>query len=105
MAIIKLVKNGDSTREFRAVSLGHAVTALFGLLSIIGAQQTWLWAGAHEREAIVTQLRMQIVSDIERHAIIDDRRFTVIDRAIERIEDVDDAQTKQIQINTGRLER
>ena len=86
MAFIKLVTNGDSTNQFRAVSLGHVVSIVFGLVSIIGAQQTWMWAAAHERELIVSSLRLQIVSDIERHAIVDDRRFIAIEKDIERLQ-------------------
>jgi hypothetical protein len=104
VAIIKDVTNGSGTTQFKAVSLGHVVAIIFGLVSLIGAQQTWLWAGAHEREAIVSQLRLQIVSDIERHSVIEERRFAAIERALERIENTDDAQTKQIQINTGKIE-
>jgi len=101
MGVIKLVTNGDSTTQFRAVSLGHAVTIGFGLLSIIGAQQTWLWAGAHEREMIVTSIRNQITTDLAAHSNVDDRRFDQFERRLSIVEEkMDDAQ-KQINVNTG----
>ena len=101
MGVIKLVTNGDSTTQFRAVSLGHAVTIGFGLLSIIGAQQTWLWAGAHEREMIVTSIRNQITTDLTAHSNVEDRRFDQFERRLSIVEEkMDDAQ-KQINVNTG----
>ena len=101
MGVIKLVTNGDSTTQFRAVSLGHAVTIGFGLLSIIGAQQTWLWAGAHEREMIVTSIRNQITTDLASHSNVEDRRFDQFERRLSIVEEkLDDAQ-KQINVNTG----
>ena len=111
MALIKHVTNGNSSVVFKAVSLGHVVAIVFGLVSVIGAQQTWMWAAAHERDLIVTSLRLQIVSDIERHAIVDDRRFTDmeghlasinerLDMMAEREADLE----KQVNQNTGILE-
>jgi len=104
MAIIKLVKNGDSTREFRAVSLGHVVAVTFGLASIIVAQQTWVTAGAHEREMIVTAMRAQIVADITAHAAAEDNRLGQIDRRLEMLERQMDEAQRQININTGKIE-
>ena len=108
MALIKHVTNGNSSTVFKAVSLGHAVAIGFGLVSVIGAQQTWMWAAAHERELIVSSLRLQIVSDIERHAVVDDRRFNDLDIHIENIGKRLDAMAereanleKQVNINTG----
>jgi len=101
MGIIKLVTNGDSTVQFRALSLGHAVTIGFGLLSIIIAQQTWLWAGAHERAEIVEQVKEDIAEDQRLHDASDEGRFKEVDRRLSIVEEkMDDAQ-KQINVNTG----
>ena len=111
MALIKHVTNGGSSVTFRAVSLGHVVAIVFGLVSVIGAQQTWLWAAAHERELIATSLRLQIVYDIERHAIVDDLRFTDLEGHLTSITERLDAMAereanleKQVNINTGIIE-
>ena len=104
LPIIKTVNNGDPLTNFKAVSLGHAVAIVFGLLSIIGAQQTWLWAGAHEREMIVATIRLQIVSDIDRHANGDNARFSTIERKLEHIEAGLDETLKQMNKNTGLIE-
>jgi len=85
VALIKHVTNGNSSVVFKAVSLGHVIAIVFGLVSVIGAQQTWMLAAAHERDLIVTSLRLQIVSDIDRHALIDNRRFAAIERDIEQL--------------------
>ncbi len=105
MAIIKTVTNGSSSREFRAVSLGHAVAVVFGLCSIIGAQQTWLWAGANERRLIVESLREQIAQDISTHAAFEEKRFEVIDHRLSAIERSMFETQRQVNINTGKLER
>ena len=104
LPIIKTVNNGDPLTNFRAVSLGHAVAIVFGLLSIIGAQQTWLWSGAHEREMIVASIRLQIVSDINRHSSGDNIRFNAIERKLEHIETGLDEALKQLNKNTGQIE-
>jgi hypothetical protein len=105
MALIKTVTNGSSSAQFRAVSLGHAVTIVFGLLSIIGAQQTWLWAGAHERAQIVSQIKFDIAEDMRAHDLRDESRFREIDRRLDKLElSMDEAQ-RQININTGKLEQ
>ena len=104
LPIIKTVNNGDPLTNFKAVSLGHAVAIVFGLLSIIGAQQTWLWAEAHEREMIVATIRLQIVSDIDRHANGDNARFSTIERKLEHIEAGLDETLKQMNKNTGLIE-
>jgi len=104
VAIIKDVTNGSGTTQFKAVSLGHVVSIIFGLASIIGAQQTWLWAGAHEREMIVTAMRAQLVADITSHTAAEEIRIGQIDRRLEMLErQMDDAQ-RQININTGKIE-
>ena len=104
MALIKTVTNGDRTAEFKAVSLNHVMGIVFCLVSIIGAQQTWLWAGAHEREMIVATIRLQIVSDIDRHANGDNARFSTIERKLEHIEAGLDETLKQMNKNTGLIE-
>jgi len=111
MAIIKSVTNGSGTAVFKAVSLGHVVAIVFGLTSIIGAQQTWLWAGSHERDLIVSSLRLQITSDIEKHESADDRRFAAIERDHEeltnRVSEMAEREAnleKQVNINTGIIE-
>ena len=103
MGIIKTVTNGDRTAEFKAISLGSAVAIGFGLCSIIGAQQTWLWAGAHERDMIVTSIRLQITNDIQRHADEDSRRFSNLEREQEHLVNHIDEMQKQILLNTGKL--
>jgi len=103
MGIIKLVTNGDSTVQFRALSLGHAVTIGFGLLSIIIAQQTWLWAGAHERALIIESVRVQITNDISMHAIVDRQRFDQIERRLEAMDQALDRTMQQVNMNTGKL--
>ena len=111
MALIKHVTNGNSSVAFKAVSLGHAVAIAFGLVSIIGAQQTWLWAGAHERDMIVASVRAQIVSDIERHSMAEERQFAAIERDHLELTGRMDAMSereanleKQVNINTGIIE-
>ena len=104
VALIKTVTNGDRTAEFKAVSLNHVMGIVFCLVSIIGAQQTWLWAGAHEREMIVATIRLQIVSDIDRHANGDNARFSTIERKLEHIEAGLDETLKQMNKNTGLIE-
>ena len=104
MSIIKTVNNGDPLTNFRAVSLGHAVAIVFGLISIIGAQQTWLWAEAHERDLIVATIRLQTVSDIDRHSNGDNIRFNAIERKLEHIETGLDEVLKQMNKNTGQIE-
>jgi len=104
MAVIKTVTNGDRSAAFKAVSLSHVVAIVFGLLSIIGTQQTWLVAGANERRLIIETIRVQIAQDISTHAAFEEKRFDVIDRRLAILEGgLDDAQ-RQININTGRLE-
>ena len=111
MPVIKTVTNGDCTSQFKAVSLGHAAAIAFGLCSIIGAQQTWLWAESHERSMIVASVRAQIVSDIERHSMVEERRFASIEREHLELTGRMDAMTereanleKQVNINTGVIE-
>jgi hypothetical protein len=104
MAVIKLVTNGDSTNQFRAVSLGHVVAVVFGLCSIIGGQQTWLWAGAHERSMIITQIKTEIAEDQRLHDARDDSRFKEIDRRLDRLELSMESAQRQISLNTGRIE-
>ena len=103
MGIIKLVTNGDSSTQFRAISLGHAVTIGFGLLSIVIAQQTWLWAGAHERALIIESVRVQITNDISMHAIVDRQRFDQIERRLEAMDQSLDRTMQQVNLNTGKL--
>ena len=104
MAVIKTVTNGDRTSQFKAVSLGHASAIAFGLCSIIGAQQTWLWAGANERRVIVESIRVQITNDITAHSVTEDRRFDQIDRRLLSLEAELDTIAKQVNINTGKIE-
>ena len=111
MAIIKTVTNGSSSAQFKAVSLGHVVAIVFGLLSVIGAQQTWMWAGSHERDLIVASLRLQITSDIEKHESVDDRRFAAIERdhaeLTNRVNQMAEREAdleRQVNVNTGILE-
>lgn len=104
LPIIKTVNNGDPLTNFKAVSLGHAVAIVFGLLSIIGAQQTWLWAGAHERDQIVASIRVQIVTDIDRHSNADNIRFDFIERRMIHLEAGLDEALKQMNKNTGNIE-
>ena len=104
LPIIKTVNNGDPLTNFKAVSLGHAVAIVFGLLSIIGGQQTWLWAEAHERDLIVATIRAQIITDIDRHANADNIRFDFIERRLIHIESGLDEALKQLNKNTGNIE-
>jgi hypothetical protein len=105
MGIIKTVTNGDRTAQFKAVSLGHALSIIFGLVSIIGAQQTWLWAGAHERAMIVAEVKREGAETTRLHELHDDLKFKEIDRRLEHIEgDLEYAQ-RQINLNTGKSER
>lgn len=104
MGVIKTVTNGARTATFKAVSLGHVVTMVFGLTSIIGAQQTWLWAGVHERNAIVKEMRADLAQSMSSHETTDSDRFDDMDRRLSSMErSMDDAQ-KQINLNTGRLD-
>jgi len=103
VALIKTVTNGDKTAVFKAVSLGHVVSIVFGLASIIGAQQTWLWAEAHERTLIVDSIRIQITTDITTRATIEDRRFEQLERKVESLDHDLDALAKQVNVNTGKL--
>ena len=105
MAIIKTVTNGSSSTQFKAVSLGHAATVGFGLLSIIGAQQTWLWAGARERSLIVQQVKADIASSLSMHDDRDTAVFRDLERRLDSIERRLELSEKQININTGKLER
>jgi len=104
MAVIKTVTNGDRSAAFKAVSLSHVVAIVFGLISIIGTQQTWLVAGANERRMIVETIRVQIAQDISTHAAFEEKRFDVIDRRLAVMEDALDATQRQVNINTGKLE-
>jgi hypothetical protein len=111
MAIIKTVTNGSGTATFRAVSLGHVISIFFGLVSIIGSQQTWLWSAAHERDSIVTMLRMQITTDIEKHEQTEERRFDEIEGHLADINRRLDAMfereanlEQQVNRNTGIIE-
>ena len=104
MAFIKDVTNGGGTAVFKAVSLGHVSAIVFGLTSIIGAQQTWLWAGAHERNVLVATIRAQITQDITMHAAVELARFGDIERRVANMEEQLDAAQKQINLNTGKLE-
>lgn len=100
MAIIKTVTNGDRTIVFKAVSLGHAVTILFGLLSIIGAQQTWLWASAHERSVISAQ----VAEESKEHGIVK-MQIATLDMELRALRTRFDAAERQININTGKIEQ
>ena len=104
VALIKTVTNGDRTAEFKAVSLNHVMGIVFCLVSIIGAQQTWLWAGAHERDQIVASIRVQIVTDIDRHSNADNIRFDFIERRMIHLEAGLDEALKQMNKNTGNIE-
>ena len=104
MAIIKTVTNGSSSTQFKAVSLGHAATVGFGLLSIIGAQQTWLWAEAHERARIVHQVKADIASSLSMHDDRDTSVFRDMERRLDSIERRLDLDERQININTGKLD-
>lgn len=111
MGVIKLVTNGDSTTQFRAVSLGHAVTVLFGLLSIIGAQQTWLWAGAHERSMLAAVFKEDIRASVEAHAKADEAKWIEVNRRqtehearLTAIYDHLITVERQVNINTGIIE-
>ena len=105
MGLIKLVTNGDKTATFQAVSLSHAATIVFGLVSIIGAQQTWLWAGARERALIVQQVKADIASSLAMHDDRDTTAFRDLGRRMDSIERRLDTLEKQVNINTGKLER
>ena len=104
MPVIKTVTNGDRSVQFKAVSLGHAAAIAFGLCSIIGAQQTWLWAESHERSIIVTTIRTEILDEIGTHAKFEEKRCDQMDRRIEALERDLDAALRQININTGKIE-
>lgn len=104
MSLIKLVTNGSNSVQFKAMSLGHVVTVVFGLLTVIVAQQTWLWSGAHERQLIVTTIRIQIANDIEHHSFTDNVRFQSIEKKLDHIEDGLDDAVKQLNRNTGSIE-
>ena len=105
MAIIKTVSNGDRTAQFKAVSLGHVVAIVFGLVSIIGTQQTWLWAGAHERSMIIVEVKRENAETTRLHEAHDDLKFKEIDRRLDHIEQALESAQQQINLNTGKLEQ
>ena len=103
VALIKSVTNGKDASTFKAISLTHALPILFALCSVIGAQQTWMWAAAHERTIILDNIRAQIVRDISRHADFENNRLDQTDRRVTTLEIAVVNAQQQININTGRL--
>lgn len=111
MAVIKLVTNDDSTNQFRAVSLGQVVAVVFGLCSIIGAQQTWLWAGAHERAMLAAAFKEDIRAAVDSHIKGDESKWVEVNRRMAEHEDRLTAVyehlitvERQVNINTGIIE-
>ena len=111
MGVIKTVTNGDRTSQFKAVSLGHAAAIAFGLCSIIGAQQTWLWAGAHERSMLAAAFKEDIRSAVTDHIKTDADKWVEVNRRMaaqeERITAVYEhliTVERQVNINTGVIE-
>lgn len=75
--IVKSVTNGHDTKAFKAVSLTHVLVMVFGLASIIGAQQTWLFAQAAERSSVVSELRAEITRAIDQHEVTSSRVYNL----------------------------
>jgi len=75
--IVKSVTNGHDTKAFKAVSLTHVLVIVFGLASIIGAQQTWLFAQAVERSRLVSELRAEITRAIDQHEATSSRVYNL----------------------------
>lgn len=105
MGIVKIVQNGDKTATFRAVPLSTAVTILFGLCSVIGAQQTWLWAGAHERAMLAEQMDTKIDRALASEKAVAALHFLTLDAEVRGLNDRLNAAERQININTGKLEQ
>jgi tetrahydromethanopterin S-methyltransferase subunit G len=105
VAIIKTVTNGSNSAQFKAVSLGHVIAIVFGLVSLLGAQQTWLMAAANEREAIIEEIKRDNDRSREAHERVDSAKFDEINRRLAEIETQVHALERQVMINTGRIER
>ena len=103
VALIKHVTNGKDASVFKAISLTHALSIIFAMCSVIGAQQTWMWAAAHERSMIVQQVKADIASSLAMHDDRDTSVFRDMERRMESIEQRLDADERQLNIITGRL--
>ena len=86
MAIIKLVTNGDKSETFKAISLAHAVTIVFGLFSVIGFMGTWLVASIHERGVVFDTVRQEIVAAVTANEALTVTRITSIDARLAVVE-------------------
>ena len=104
MAIIKLVTNGDKSETFKAVSLSHAVTIFFGLVSIIGALGTWNLAITWDRSMLVSMIRAEMSETVEADTTATRLAIKQIDDRLRAIEQSDHEQEKQIIRNTERLD-
>lgn len=111
--IFKKVVNGDEAAEvFTAVPVSIVVPVFVTLFSATGAMATWTLATIAERNALVRNVRADFAQDIAAHTANEMQRFGDIERRIEsleaRVSDLDDrARTveRQVNINTGILER
>ena len=104
MAIIKLVTNGDKTEVFKAVSLAHAVTIFFGLVSIIGALGTWNLAITWDRRLLVQMIRDEMETTMLADSTATTLAIAQLDSRLHAIEVQLREDERQIVRNTERLD-
>jgi hypothetical protein len=104
MGVIKLVTNGDNTATFKAVSLGHAATIFFGLVSIIGALGTWNLAITWDRSMLVSMIREEMALTMKADNTATTLALAQLDGRLRDLEQHVHEQEKQIIKNTQRLD-
>jgi len=104
MAIIKLVTNGSGATTFKAISLGHAVTIFFALVSIIGALGTWNLAITWDRSMLVRMIRDEMATTMRADATATSLAISELDRRLHALETQSHENEKQIIKNTEKLD-
>jgi hypothetical protein len=104
MAIIKLVTNGDKSETFKAISLAHAVTIFFGLVSIIGALGTWNLAITWDRSMLISMIREEMAITIKADSTATTLAISQLDGRLHLLEEQVHQNENQIIKNTERLD-
>ena len=104
MGVVKLVTNGNGTSTFKAVSLGHAVSILFGLVSIIGGLATWNLAISWDRRLLVQMIRDEMETTMRADNTATTLAITQLDARLHALQAQIREDEKQIIRNTERLD-
>lgn len=101
--LIKKVTNGDNTATFKAISLTHAATIFFALVSIIGALSTWSLAITWDRSMLVSMIREEMEMTMKAENTATALALSQLDERLSDLEQHVHEQEKQIIRNTTML--